>query len=58
MRGLINKGEMFQFARWLNLLIGLYNISMYVAGGGYHLLGIGAINVGVWVFSRYKECPE
>ena len=49
---------MFQFARWFILLIGLYNISMYVAGGGYYLLGIGAINVGVWVFSRYKEIKE
>ena len=55
MRGLINKGEMFQFARWFNLLIGFYNLFLYSIGGGYFLLGIGALNIGVWVFSRLKS---
>ena len=54
MRGLIKKGEMFQFARWLNLVVGFMNLYPYSAGGGYHLLGIGALNIGAWVFSRIK----
>jgi hypothetical protein len=58
MRGLITKGELFQFARWTNLVVGFMNLYLYSAGGGYHLFGIGAINIGVWVFSRYKEIKE
>jgi hypothetical protein len=54
MKGLINKGDMFQFARWLNLLIGLYNLFLFTIGGSYLLLGIGSLNIGVWVFSRLK----
>ena len=49
---------MFQFARWINLVVGFMNLYLYSAGGGYHLFGIGAINIGVWVFSRYKEIKE
>jgi hypothetical protein len=54
MRGLIKKGELFQFARWFNLLIGFYNLFLYVLGGSFFLLGLGAINVAVWVFTRVK----
>ena len=50
----MKKGEMFQFARWLNLVVGFMNLYLYTAGGGYHLLGIGALNIGAWVFSRIQ----
>ena len=52
MRGLINKGDLFQFARWFNLGIGILNLYYYMLGGSYLLFGLGAINIGVWVFSR------
>ena len=48
----IKRDEMFQAARWLNLLVGLMNIYLYSLGGGYHLLGIGMLNIGVWAFTR------
>ena len=51
----LKKGELFQFARWLNLAVGFLNLYYYSIGGGYHLLGIGALNIGVWVFSRHKK---
>ena len=51
----LNKDDMFQFARWLNLGVGFLNLYYYAIGGGYHLLGIGALNIGAWVFSRYKK---
>jgi len=58
MRGLINRGEMFQFARWLNLVVGFFNLYLFSMGGGLHLLGIGALNIGVWVFSRYTKIED
>lgn len=48
----MRKDELYQAARWLNLIIGFMNVYLYSIGGGYHLLGIGIINVGVWVFTR------
>jgi hypothetical protein len=48
----IKRDEMFQAARWLNLIVGLMNIYLYGQGGGYHLLGIGMLNIGVWAFTR------
>jgi hypothetical protein len=48
----LKKDELFQFARWFNFVIGLFNLYLFSIGGGYHLFGIGALNIGVWVFSR------
>ena len=48
----MRKDELFQAARWVNLIIGFMNLHLYSIGGGYHLLIIGIINVGVWVFTR------
>lgn len=46
------RDEFFGFVRWINLIIGLLNMYLFISGGGYHLLGIGALNIGVWVFTR------
>jgi hypothetical protein len=54
MRGSTKKGELFQFARWFNLMVGLYNLFLYVFGGNLFLLGLGAVNIAVWVFTRAK----
>ena len=48
----LKKDEMFQATRWLNLLVGVLNIYLYGAGGGYHLLGIAMLNIGVWSLTR------
>jgi hypothetical protein len=48
----IKRDDMFQAARWLNLMVGIMNIYLYTLGGGYHLLGIAMLNVGVWAFTR------
>ena len=37
---------------WINLLIGLYNIYLYVNSDWLFNLIIGALNIGVWVFFR------
>ena len=48
----MKRDEIFQAARWLNLLVGLMNIYLYTKGGGYHLLGLALLNTGVWAFTR------
>ena len=48
----LKRDEMFQATRVLNLLVGLLNIYLYSLGGGYHLLGIAMLNIGVWSFTR------
>jgi len=48
----IKRDDMFQAARWLNLMVGIINIYLYTLGGGYHLLGIAMLNVGAWAFTR------
>ena len=48
----LKRDEMFQATRWLNLAVGLFNFYLYTYGGGYHLLGLGMINIAVWSFSR------
>ena len=48
----IKRDELFQFMRWLNLLVGIFNLYLYSLGGGYHLLGLGLINTAIWSFTR------
>ena len=48
----MKRDDIFQATRWLNLLVGLMNFYLYTKGGGYHLFGLGMLNVGVWAFTR------
>ena len=48
----IKRDDMFQATRFLNLIVGIMNIYLYTLGGGYHLVGIAMLNVGVWAFTR------
>ena len=48
----MKRDEFFQFVRWFNLLIGIFNLYLYILGGGYHLLGLGFINTAIWAFTR------
>ena len=48
----MKRDELFQFARWLNLLTGMLNLYLYAVGGGYYLLGLGFINATIWIFTR------
>ena len=48
----LERDEMFQATRVLNLLVGLLNIYFFSLGGGYHLLGIAMLNVAAWAFTR------
>jgi len=48
----IKRDELFNFIRWINLIIGFMNLLLFYRGAGYHLLGIGILNVGVWVATR------
>ena len=48
----MKKDEIYQAVRWLNLIIGFMNLYLYGQGGGYHLISLSIINIGVWVFTR------
>ena len=46
--------DVFKIVLWFNLVIGLYNIYLYVNGDWWFNLIIGALNIGVWVFNRQE----
>ena len=48
----IKRDEVFNAIRWINLMVGMLNIYLFKIGGGYSLLGIGALNIGVWAMTR------
>ena len=37
---------------WINLIIGIYNLSAFVSVGSYFHLVLGSLNIWVWVFNR------
>ena len=39
---------------WINLIIGIYNLSAFVNMNSYFHLVLGSLNIGVWAFSRDK----
>ena len=51
----IKRDEVFHFVRWLNLLIGLFNIYLFNMGGGYHFLALSFLNTAVWAFTRKPQ---
>ena len=39
---------------WINLIIGIYNLSAFInIDSNFHLI-LGSLNIGVWAFSRDK----
>ena len=46
--------DIFKMVLWFNLLIGIYNIYLYVNGDWWFNLLIGALNIGAWVFNRQE----
>ena len=39
---------------WINLIIGIYNLSAFVNMNSYFHLVLGSLNIGVWAFNRDK----
>ena len=48
----MRRDEYFGFIRWINLIVGLLNLYLYINGMGQHLLGLGIINLAIWIFTR------
>ena len=46
------KKELFPYALWINLIVGIYNLYLYTNGDWWFNLLIGSLNIGVWVFNR------
>ena len=52
---IISKQEKFQAVRWLNLVIGLWQLYYWVQGSPWYTLAIGCLNIAVWTFTRHKK---
>ena len=50
----MKKDETFQFIRWINLVLGAWNLYHYVVSGNTIVLSIGILNIGVWTLTRKK----
>ena len=48
----MKKDETFQFVRWINLILGIWNIYLFMMGAGTMVLSIAVLNIGVWAFTR------
>ena len=46
--------ETLEMAIWINLIIGIYNLFIFINVDSYFHLILGILNVGVWVFNRDK----
>ena len=46
------KKEMLPYALWFNLIIGFWNLYLFVDNYWWFNLVIGSLNIGVWVFNR------
>lgn len=49
---MLERGELYHLIRYFNLLVGLLYIYYYTEEGSVFLFSIGALNIGVWVFTR------
>ena len=47
-----DKRQYLKWILWLNLVLGFQNLYFYVNNDSLFNLGIGALNIGVWVFYR------
>ena len=48
----MKRDELLQFIRWFNLFVGVFNFYLFSMGAGYHLLGLGFINIALWALTR------
>ena len=48
----MSRDEMFQLVRWVNLAVGIVEIMYWWNQGPIYLLGIGALNIAAWAFTR------
>lgn len=39
---------------WLNLVVGIYNLYLFVNNGSWFIFILGAVNIGVWVFNTRR----
>ena len=46
------KKKIPKWVLWLNLVVGFYNLHLYVNDGGWLLLLIGSLNIGICVLYR------
>ena len=52
---MIKRDEVFHALRWLNLVAALFNMYLFSIGFGYELIGIAALNLAMWTFTRSNK---
>ena len=52
---IITKADKLLAIRWLNLLVGIWQLYYYVGGAGLFTGVIACLNIGVWVFTRKMQ---
>ena len=51
----IEKAKQLAYVVWFNLFIGIYNLYLFQQDSVMFNLGIGILNIGVWIFLRNHE---
>ena len=51
----IEKAKQLAYVVWFNLFIGIYNLYLFQQDSIMFNLGIGILNIGVWIFLRNQE---
>ena len=49
---IMSRREGFQVVRWVNLMVGLWQLHFWWFGAPWYVLGIGVLNIGVWSLTR------
>jgi len=47
------KLEIFRLIVWINLILGVHNLYLFVANDNWFTFIVGSLNIGVWVFNRH-----
>ena len=55
METLLTKQERFNAVRWLNLIVGGWELYSYVFVGSQFLFLLGVLNIGVWCLTRQTK---
>tara|TARA_Y100000034_G_C6649163_1_gene284044 strand:+ start:337 stop:516 length:180 start_codon:yes stop_codon:yes gene_type:complete len=52
---IIDKAEKLRMIRWLNLVVGIWQLYYYVGGAGLFTGIIACLNIAVFVFTRQMQ---
>ena len=51
----MKRDEIFHAIRWFNLVAALFNFYLFSLGYGYNFIGLAALNMAFWTFTRSNK---